>query len=547
MVNAFTLDKFLQYQNGSLAAAFKKNAAEAEAISTEKYQNTLFYRSLDLNEPVEYDFLMETLVAYENFLDYLQDDSIWIDYEYLWDFLSTPDPLLFPKGLNLLILTMEKNEDEQIHLTCPSRVSSNMGLYDPSKPSWVLIQRPLLSGSPYFEPIYLVNQNKYIPIHRAKYVKTFDAAALQQYFPFISSLDADSCRPTERKGKPTVSAAFVYEQCTNKGFQINKQIVNPAGKTFGLVVSKYPGIKNVFVPCLPSPTLVQPPIMKIQDSVRREISLDYSTAKDMLGRIQQATGIPCTPVSKVVGIEEPLVFGLYTSYDGFVPIEPRIATSDTEDDLPIVSSSDPMEADMSMIVSSQREQSKEDSSRMYFLESQFYLAFQGRMRGLLNEYAHENLKKQIVSWIEQGDNRFSLVFRLEKILPMLKKMAKGRILFQDFEERVLLSLQDVYNCPKGGVGVGNGASPYCLVRKGQDAMIFPKKNLVNVGENNEDAYFVKLADALLRNRRIQNILLQPYRFFNLLNSEEYMLNADEIMVSENYIKEMWKEDRSPFF
>ena len=53
---------------------------------------------------------------------------------------------------------------------------------------------------------------------------------------------------------------------------------------------------------------------------------------------------------------------------------------------------------------------------------------------------------------------------------------------------------------------------------------------MNSAEDNETVYFAKLADALVRNHRIQNIVFQPFRFFNMLGSVDYQVNDDELLV-----------------
>ena len=56
-----------------------------------------------------------------NYIDFIKDDTITIDYKYIWDIVCVANPKLVTHGLNLVILE-ENNDDEtnNISLICPS-------------------------------------------------------------------------------------------------------------------------------------------------------------------------------------------------------------------------------------------------------------------------------------------------------------------------------------------------------------------------------------------------------------------------------------------
>ena len=96
MKESITLDMFLKYNNGSLASTFqskKKRMIDVDDI--EKYNDTFFYKSIDQNNEAQMDFLEDTIIAFENFLNYLMDETSHIDYTYLWDLVCTPNNKLF--------------------------------------------------------------------------------------------------------------------------------------------------------------------------------------------------------------------------------------------------------------------------------------------------------------------------------------------------------------------------------------------------------------------------------------------------------------------
>ena len=61
--------------------------------------NTIIYKHTDRANPNQEKFLSNAIKAYENFIDFLHSDSDVIDYTYLWDIITTPNPVLFPQGL----------------------------------------------------------------------------------------------------------------------------------------------------------------------------------------------------------------------------------------------------------------------------------------------------------------------------------------------------------------------------------------------------------------------------------------------------------------
>jgi hypothetical protein len=81
----------------------------------------------------------------------MNQDDIIIDYTYLWDIICTPNPKLFPNGINLIILNIENNDiTDNVSLICPSMIYSKEPI-SLSKLSLMLIK-----SQNYYEPIYLI-------------------------------------------------------------------------------------------------------------------------------------------------------------------------------------------------------------------------------------------------------------------------------------------------------------------------------------------------------------------------------------------------------
>ena len=554
-----TLDRFVQYQTGVIASRFSSNRETSDLTNsdTEKYQETAFYKSLDLENPDEMGFLMDTLRTYEQFIYFLNSDNSDIDHTYLWDVIATPDENLFSTGLNIIIMEIVSNEDTKLHIACPTQFYSNTVFYNDAKPTWILVKRPLLSGEEYYEPIYMATKKNGArgAVIKDKVFLPDDAESL---FPFLKTLDNTACfsssttSSVENKGPNPreITAKYVFDLFQKQRFQIKKQVVNRYGKTAGFVVDRKTDGKQIndqYIPCFPSVFLQDKTSPLGIERVRLNIALIQKPLKitlENLQGIQSKTGLPCRSGAVLVVRygDNPKVIGIKTGYVGYIPVVPESYDPSVPiAGLPVEYSSDPIEAEMNS--GDETGQPNDDFSQKYFLENEFFLAFQGKMRNLLNEYRNEPVRRQILRWIHYkptttddantvGTNA-TFTMRHNRVLFMLRQVADGRVIFNDFDPRVLNRLRGVFAC-QPDASQRTEAQPYCLLRQGaeggEDKMVFPKKNLVNSADDNEIVYFSKLADALVRNHRIQNIVFQPFRFFNMLGSIEYQVNDDELLV-----------------
>lgn len=548
------LDRFVQYQSGAVASRFNATATEKETEpDIEKYQETAFYKSQDLENPYELSFLLDTIKTYERFMEYINSNSTTIDTTYLWDVIATPNDDLFSTGLNIVVFEMETNEDTEIHISCPSQLYSNTSFYDNTKPTWFLVKRPLLSGEIYYEPIYEANRKSGARTATIKN-KVFLPEEAEEFFPFLTTLNDTMCLSDKDKQQDTslnprqMSPQNIFERLRKK-FQVKQQVVNLFGETVGFVVDSVPKVVGQYIPCFPSvflpkntSSIVEPPVMERIQLNAQLLQKPLKTTAENLQFIGSQTGLPCNIKSLVANYESvPKIIGIQTGYLGYAPVVPEdLKAAAPKYGLSVEYSSDPIEAEMNVNI--QNTETGDDLSQKYFLENEFFLAFQGKMRNLLNEYNNENIRREIMKWIryrQSGEtankvnSNATFLLCYNRVLSLLRKVAEGRIIFNDFDPRVLEKLKSVFECQTDDAQ-RTESQPYCLLRQGaegqDDKMVFPKKNLANPSEDNETVYFSKLADALTRNQRIQNIVFQPFKFFNMLGSMDYQINEDEILV-----------------
>jgi hypothetical protein len=137
-----------RYQNGNLVTDFydPKKTPNAE------YTNSVLYSKLSQDEM---PFFIKVCNAFENFIAYLSNADVVIDYTYLWDIICTPNPALFKEGINLVILEVANNDiTDNVNLICPTN-HYNSVIYDPVKPTLILFHQ-----DEYFEPIYTYKTEK---------------------------------------------------------------------------------------------------------------------------------------------------------------------------------------------------------------------------------------------------------------------------------------------------------------------------------------------------------------------------------------------------
>ena len=84
IIETLMLDNFIKLQNGNLVRIFYKE----KDIDINKYIDSKIVSYLSKLKDSEI-YIYKIISAYENFIDYLNDDEVIIDYEFLWDFLCT--------------------------------------------------------------------------------------------------------------------------------------------------------------------------------------------------------------------------------------------------------------------------------------------------------------------------------------------------------------------------------------------------------------------------------------------------------------------------
>ena len=591
LCSAISLDHFIQLHNASLVALFRypkddflaintKGAfsSSKEEIDIQKYQNTEFYKRINLNSETHMDFLESTIESYENFLTYLRDEETVIDPTYLWEAVCQKNPALLPRGVNLAILEILNNDiTNNIELICPSCAYGT--LYDPAKETWILIKQ----GEVY-EPVYLYEITNLNP-EKTNYKKTFlqnslnpssnmDKSGIHQILKMIQEWTLESCAPISRKAKGNVFERNIPAMELLKilkdlgGFSVKYQILNYQNKIIGFLVdltgqtsissrNKTPGKKDIFLPTFPSAILPKFPSKWMDEP---DIWNTYESTVFFLQEIYRLSDqrILSKPLYRV--IEDEKVVGVITMTNQFLQIMPFEDNRGFSDGLKILTTGNTIPRDREIQLASSKPESlvsPEWSEKMKMvrnirLETQFYQAFRNTIRMVLNLYKHRRVRETIRSAI--FDRSITYIAKRKVVEGLLKDLGKSTFVFQEYSEAVLDEIQEVLLCssfdPEGTFGEGEegtegkgGESNYCLLyfdekegTQGEPSLILPYYNLVNMEEKNEPNYYRRLADELVRYKRIRLFMMYPDAYLPL-TSGEYKINADEFVIPKSRLTE----------
>jgi hypothetical protein len=561
IIKAIDLDHFIKYQNGDLATIFVNTEIK---IDLEKYKNTQLFKKINSNtnpsntNPTKISiqqtqFLIKVAQAYENFKLYLLNDKIEIDYTYLWDLISMPNPLLFEAGINLIILEIPEDDiTNNINLVCPSNHYSSL-TFDTRRRSLILLKR-----ENYYEPIYgYKNNNNKILVTKtfSEYDKNMSKSLRNVFTKIIKPTLEAKCkpllsRPKEYKFKQPIILDKLIEELLERRYKIEKQVLNFQGKVIGLLVINNKKMVG-FIPCFPSSLTSNKQTGPIDfiyanDNIWQpyeetleflKIYYNYEEPKN----VEKANCFNPNYFCKVV--EDEMITGFLTNTNQFIPIKDPLPLSNLSktDSIKTIKTNNLLVADNNTLVNSGA-----DSKRIQFinkiqLEMSFFNTFRNTIRILFNDYTNSKKRKEIQ---DECNKRYSLYkIQLDVVIDLLKDLVKDYIIFtdnndifKDLEEKDVTTCNNIENN-------NNCSGKLCKMTKNKCVLILPKKNLVNQTDNDK-LYFSRMADELIRYNRIKSFIFKPQVFLSF-GPLKYNINKDEIIILQDLLNIDFFENLTP--
>ena len=549
LIDAITIDMYLKYHNGSLVSIFQPPKRQIDPTILNKHVGSEFYNSLDSTNEQQMDFFEDTVSSFENFLDYLRDEDSFIDHTYLWDAITSSNPALFSGGLNLVIMNIANNDiTDNVEVLCPSNSYSDR-LYDPRRETVILLKH-----DDFYEPIYLFEIISDNDVNIVKSMETFSEQIampnLKSILKIIENTTGKYCKsqpsmPKVYKMTQNVKSSEILNVLKLQEYTVHSQVMNYRGKIIGFMVSiSEESGKSVFIPCFPSNVL--PNIKSIlMDSVNW---VDYETTRDHLTKINNKSGgkIPCRPAFKVVEKDEEgdigIIVGILTETNQFLQIDPPIS-NDVEDGLEVFitqgyGENGYYEADKILTTSNNQDSERLSAIKNMSLESQFYSAFRATLRIRLNEPTNRELLKLMVSLLD--DKRFLYQTKIKKIIILLKHVLRNSVTFAEMDPEVLSNIKEISTCASKC-----DTKKYCLIRDNDTCLLtIPLVNLLS-GKDNEIVYYARLADEILRYKRVRLFLLEPKKYLSTSNIE-YRVEETEVILLQSILESDYFDDLVPF-
>ena len=553
IISILNLDNFVTYQNGNLVSDFA-NPNKNVDITLPKYTDTKLFKNLkNGNTP----YFQRVCNAFENFIEFLQNDDIFIDYTYLWDIISTPHPNLFVEGINLVILDIPNMDiTDNVNLICPTN-HYHATYYDATKPTLLLYHQ-----DKYFEPIYTYRKDKDMKtrqdtLYVGKFFKEnnpnlskqikylFDNIITPYYKNMCSPL---SSMPNVYKAKTPILLPDLITILNEYKYKIIKQVVNYQTKVIGLVVeTSIPTRKEGFIPCYPSSINEKIDFIFMMEPT---IWHDYKETTNFLLNVYRTTlgKVPCNPAFKV--IEDEVIVGIITETNQFIQLSQPIPVSETNDEIRelrnnnyvVNKENNPLISSDAIITSTDKiDEKREDYIIKIKLETSFFQIFRNTIRMLLNDYSNLKIRESIEREIKLPYTIYNE--KLKTTIELLNELINDMVVFvDDYDYKLIKDVntcivnQSPEKCEKN--------SPLCAVTSNQRCqLILPKHNLLT-NSDNEVNYYLKMADELIRYTRIKSFMFEPQIYLSF-GRTDYNLKDDEIIMLQSLLTQEYFEELVP--
>ena len=595
-----SLDRFVSYQNGTLVQTFKKfEYVDADRLL--KYRDTQLFKKIfgssseranfEDDEDSKIVFFKTLIMSYENFINYLSDDNVVIDYTYLWDyvmdsalwsgFVEKEEKRQLPiskHGINLIILELS-DKKEEVGILCPTNHYSS-STFDSNKKNIVIVK---YEG--YYEPLYTYLYTSKRDIVSTVLFSSMNSPiidpSLKGALAKIQTFFQSTCKPAQliksivqNKSFDTIVQILRSKKTSQTQIHEIKQIVDFSGRVIGMQVT-YSVTRNEQtrqlvgnILCNPSAINPDPKYELLFVNQIPTVWKTYKHTKDFSALIQKKTNgeIPCALKLKVV--EDERVVGFMTETNQFMPISEPTPLKD-DDELKHVELGNSVNVDASILPQIsrtgfvfKRDEERTNDVEKIRLETNFYNAFRNIIRIHLNRFEMMETRNAIEMLFHSRslpasapassseEDRFNIerqykmyLKKLEQMKKLLKMLGRRNIQFVEMSPSVL---KNIYEQKSGLSCVTERGSSckkyaYCFSVDAEECGLYiPKRNLVD-GSNNENNYYVRLADELLRYKRIRAFMLYPNKYltfdsinYNLKENEMLLLDGDlASYISEN--------------
>jgi len=545
IIQSLDLDIFIQLQNGNLLNYFGEEINSKVNIYDEKYTSSKLYTKIS----TKLELFKQIVNAYENFIAYLRNDDIYIDYTYLWDLITMDNSKLFPSGLNLIILEIPDNDTTMnVEIICPSNHYSQE-MWDSRKSSIFIIKK-----NNQFEPIFSMLKKKkktmvqeIIGKYFSEFNKTLPSNIKIILSKIIKPIYLENCKPLNSNPKHyhfylPVEFQSIIKEINKKKYTIIGQVVNFQGKTIGIKAKNKTEIEGV-IPC--NPTFIQTdyPILFMDENI-------WNTYENTLTFLQkwfhknslfpEKEKDTCNPFCIVV--EEEQIIGFLTNTNQFVALITPVpnVSSIIPPGIKIINEDNYLLADIENV------ERKQDTRRVNYIkkikyETYFFNSFRNLIKILINKFENIEWRKQIQEILQ--NKLYFYTFKLKKTIYLLKQIAEQYIFFTDDIDLEKINLESVSCINKNETECEK--TNLCQLSVSKKCMFkIPRHNLITKTDNIL-YYYARMADEILRYHKTNQYIFQPQVYQNFENIQ-YKLNENEIILIQSMITQEYFASLIPY-
>jgi hypothetical protein len=547
VADAITIDVFVQYANGSYMTTFSSEEDD-DIDDDEDYLDSRVYKFLDMRKEDHYHFFQKLKRAYGKFKQFLLDPASTIDHSYFWDIVAMPNPDLFPRGVNIVLMEITNNDvTENVDIICPTNSYSAYQFREDRESAFIIKSNDL------YLPIY-----KYTSVGKEEpvVVPLLTAADFPMVYKSLSSIIGNYCKPQASIGtkysldeielKQPMPIVKLALELSKMPYTIEKQIWNYQGKIVALLLRASKTNTTVIVPCHPSAPIVSVGKDALDATFMDDARIfnDYATTKAELVKLATLNPlILCRPVAKIVELSK--IVGVLTETNQVVRI--KTPQDNVEDNLTTMGENNYLfYEEMAKTVETAEEGDPERIRivRNVTLEDDFYALFRTTLKSELESSASSLMR--LAELVKSPDTT------LEEITQLVREIMEPAVVFGKYIDDDIL--EDLYEkgalCSRSETRSGSPSGTHIgLISDGK--CVFPETNLVDESRKNSHEYFVRIADEILRYGHLRNFIMKPQVVLNA-QSDTYKVNADEYIVIESdligrdYFTDMVPYNRSSY-
>lgn len=517
LADSCDLDTFHRLQNGALVSLFAPDST-ASKTSDDK---SLLSASVDKDNSVQATGFNKIKVAHERFIKYLRDPESVVDHKYLWDLVTHPNKAIFPRGINLIILEEPSSDiTNDIRILCPSNPYKSK-LYYKDRSTLVLY----LKNGIYEVLVLYEDRKKDYAVTKLFPTRAKGQKLLSHIISIISTIQqisATKCLPLPSLPKiyeysPGLNAGDTLNHLRFMNYRIIAEVLNYNGKSVGFQIERGP--VSGYVPCQPSTQMIDKFDVIWLDDVTPQ---NYTSTTEFLIELNlESNGkLAIEPVGRIV--EDSMNVAVITASNQAVMINPEPIGEG--DPLPIINRGNPTGIDATILTSTSTDNDRVDAIQRINSETAFYNVFRNQVRLLLTSYTYSNQRQNLIDLLGSDLNYED---KLQKIANVIYTIIGDRVRFVAADSELLSSLRSK------GLSLCNASDTEC-------ALVVPKINLIN-GIDNENAYFVKVADEFIRYTIIRDYLLSPDSFLSF-DKMPYKLNEDEVILLQSLLDQSYFDD-----